>query len=163
MNVIAAADKNCGIGFKGDLLVKIPEDMKYFRKMTIGKVCVMGRKTLESFPGGKPLPDRVNIVLSSSKREEKDGVIWVKDIAELFDELKKYSEEDVFVIGGGTVYSMLIPYCHRAYITEINNSFEADTYIFDFKNSSDWRLKEKGDIKNHNGIEFSFDVYEKIK
>ena len=164
MNLIAAAALDWGIGKDGDLLAKIPEDMRYFRQKTIGKIVVMGRKTLESFPGGRPLPDRINIVLSASHEEGNDGnVIWVKDIPSLLELLKDYDTEDVFIIGGGNVYNQMVEYCQRAYITRINKIFPADTYIFDFDSAEDWTLTEKGEPKTYADLTFSFDIYEKVK
>ncbi|MBQ7242392.1 MAG: dihydrofolate reductase, partial [Firmicutes bacterium] len=97
MNLIAAAALDWGIGYKGDLLAKIPEDMRYVRQKTIGNVVVMGRKTLESFPGGEPLPNRLNIVLSASQKgENAENLIWVKDLDELFETLEAYDTENVF-------------------------------------------------------------------
>lgn len=164
MNLIAAAALDWGIGYKGDLLAKIPEDMKYFRQKTIGNVVVMGRKTLESFPGGKPLPDRLNIVLSASQKgENAENLIWVKDLDELFETLEAYDTENVFIIGGGMVYNLMVPYCHKAYITRINKIFPADAYIFDFDSAEDWTLAEKGETRIYEDTEFSFDVYERVK
>ena len=164
MNLIAAAALDWGIGLKGDLLAKIPEDMKYFRQKTLGNIVVMGRKTLESFPGGNPLPDRINIVLSSSQRNENtENLIWVRNMDELFERLKAYDEENVFVIGGGMVYNLMVPYCKRAYITRINRVFPADTYLFDFDSAPDWVLGKKGQPKKYGDTEFSFDIYERVK
>ena len=101
MNLIVAADRNWAIGKGGDLIYSIPEDMKYFRRMTQGKTVVMGRKTLESFPGGKPLPKRVNVVLSSNPDYAPEDTVAVHNYAELFAEIAKYPEDDVMLIGGG--------------------------------------------------------------
>ena len=164
MNLIAAAAEDWGIGHKGKLLAKIPEDMKYFREKTLGRIVVMGRKTLETFPGKKPLPDRINIVLSKTHEPgEEGGVIWVRGADGLFKELEKYSDEDVFVIGGGEIYSLLLPFCDRAYITRIKGTFPADTYIFDFEDAEDWFLSQKGEPRFYEGLEFSFDVYERTE
>ena len=103
MNLIVAADRNWAIGKGGDLIYSIPEDMKYFRRMTQGKTVVMGRKTLESFPGGKPLPKRVNVVLSSNPDYAPEDTVSVHDYAELFSEIAKYPEDDVMLIGGGEI------------------------------------------------------------
>jgi dihydrofolate reductase len=91
MKAIVAVDQNWGIGCKGKLLVSIPADMKFFRSTTLGKVVVMGRKTLESFPNGAPLKDRVNIVLTKNTNFEKQGVVVVHSVEELHEELKKYN------------------------------------------------------------------------
>ena len=93
MDLIVAADRNCAIGKKGDLLYSLPEDMKYFRAKTLGKTVVMGQKTLESFPGGKPLPKRTNIVISDDPAFTPDGVVIVRSFAELFAEIAKYCKK----------------------------------------------------------------------
>ena len=111
MNVIVAADKNWGIGKNNQLLVSIPADMKMFREETSGKVVVMGRKTLESFPNGLPLKNRINIVITSNKEYEVKGAIIVHSIEEALEEIKKYPAEDVYCIGGDSIYAQMLPYC----------------------------------------------------
>ena len=100
MNLIVAADANWGIGKENKLLVSIPADMKFFRTTTTGKVVVMGRKTLESFPGGLPLKNRVNIVITRDKNYKAKDAVIVHSIEEALEEVKKYQSEDVYVIGG---------------------------------------------------------------
>ena len=109
MNLIVAVDKNWGIGYQNSLLVRIPEDMKFFRSETIGKVVVMGSNTLRSFPGGNPLKNRVNIVLWPGGEKREDCTI-VGSLGELFAEIKKYPKDDVFVVGGAMLYRTLLPY-----------------------------------------------------
>ena len=159
MKLIAAIDNNWNIGKDGDLLVHIPADMKFFREKTMGKVVVMGRKTLESFPGKKPLKGRTNIVLTSNKDYNVENVITVSNLEELNKALSGFDKDDVFVIGGGSVYSQLLPYCDKAYITKVNVSCEADTSIPDLDNDPDWILRylRKGGI--HNGMEYNFCTY----
>jgi len=160
MKAIAAVDLNWGIGYKGNLLERIPEDMKFFKKTTIGKVVVMGRKTFESLPGKEPLKDRVNIILST-KGEFGDGRIKVcRSLDDLFCELKQYNEDDVFVIGGESVYSLLLPYCSEAYITKIENSYEADTYFKNLDKDESWELTYESETKTYNGIKYKFAKYE---
>ena len=127
MNLIVAVDKNWAIGLGNKLLVSIPQDMKFFRETTKGKVVAMGRKTLESFPGGQPLKNRVNVVLTTDKSYSTNGIVLVHSIKEMLDELKKYPSEDIYVIGGETIYRQLLPHCDRAYITRIDNAYDADT------------------------------------
>ena len=103
MNLIVAVDKNWAIGMDNKLLVSIPQDMKFFRETTKGKVVAMGRKTLESFPGGQPLKNRVNVVLTSDKKYNVKGIVVVHSIDEMVEELKKYNDEDIFVIGGESI------------------------------------------------------------
>ena len=104
MKMIVAADKNWGIGIEGGLLTPLPEDMRYFREKTKGSVVIMGRKTLESFPEGKPLKNRVNIVISTSESLTTEGIVKVASVEEAVREAEKYAGREVFVIGGGTVY-----------------------------------------------------------
>ena len=100
MNLIVAVDKNWGIGAKNDLLFNLKQDMAFFRETTMDKIVVMGRNTLESFPGGRPLKRRVNICVNDEKGFEREGVIVVGSLDELFKELTNYNSDDVFVIGG---------------------------------------------------------------
>lgn len=162
MDIIVARDNNWGIGKDGDLLRRIPTDMRRFRKMTTGNAIVIGRKTLESFPSGKPLPERVNIVLTSDRTYPADGAILCHSLEELPEHLRTYRGLHVFVAGGGSIYRQLLPFCERAYVTHIHDEFPADTDFPDLDNAPDWRLVEKGETQEENGISFSFDLYEKI-
>ena len=127
MKAILSADRNWGIGYQNKLLVSIPSDMRFFREMTEGKVIVMGRKTLESFPNGLPLKKRVNVVLTHDRSYQVKDAVIVHDKNELMEELKKY-QEDIFVVGGGSVYELLLPYCDTAYVTRIDMEYQADTF-----------------------------------
>lgn len=121
MNIIAAPDNLGAIGFENHLLYDIKKDKELFRKLTTGKIVVMGRKTLESLPGGKPLADRTNIVFSGSHDFYAKGCIAVNSIDD-FNTLcseKKWKSEDIFIIGGSCIYSLFIPLCDTMYITEI--------------------------------------------
>lgn len=103
MNLIVAVDKNWAIGLHNKLLVSIPADMKFFRETTMGKVVVMGRKTLESFPGGQPLKKRTNIVLTSDKNYKVKDAVVVNSVEALLEELRQYNDEDIYVIGGESI------------------------------------------------------------
>ena len=127
MKAIFHADKNWGIGKGNDLMFSIPKDMKFFRETTKGKVVVMGLNTLRSFPNGKPLKNRINIVLSPDDVEEE--VVTVHSLSELFGEIKKYPADDVFVIGGASVYSALIPYCTEVLVTIVDAAGGAEVFI----------------------------------
>ncbi len=129
MNMIAAVDKNWAIGLNNKLLVSIPEDMKFFRQTTTGKVVVMGRKTLESFPNGQPLKNRTNIVLTTDRSYQVKDAIIVYSLEELLEELKKYPSEDIYVIGGESIYRQLVDYCDVAHITKIDYAYEADSWF----------------------------------
>ena len=129
MNLIVAVDKNWAIGLHNKLLVSIPADMKFFRETTMGKVVVMGRKTLESFPGGQPLKKRTNIVLTSDQNYKVKDAVVVNSVEALLEELRQYNDEDIYVIGGESIYRQLLPYCKVAHITKIDHAYEADTYF----------------------------------
>lgn len=162
MKLIAAVDNEWNIGNKGSLLFSLPDDMKFFRTTTSGKIVVMGRKTLESFPGSKPLKNRINIVLSRSKHDV-DGAEFVTGVDELLDRLKEYDSGDVYVIGGAQIYSLLLPYCDTALITHVDAvSIEADSKFPELKDN-EWTVTEQSDIHENNGIEFRFTTYKRIK
>ena len=161
MNLIAAVDKNWGIGLKNKLLVSIPDDMKFFRQTTTGKVVVMGRKTLESFPGGKPLKNRVNIVLTRDRSFHPDGVVAVHDLDELHEELKKYPSEDIYVIGGESIYRQLLDECDVAHITRINYAYEADAFFPDLDEKTEWRITADSEEQTYFDLEYCFYKYEK--
>lgn len=163
MNLIAAADKNNAIGKNGGLLYKIPADMKFFRETTTGKTVVMGRKTLESFPDGNPLKNRVNIVLTRNDDYRKDGVVICNDISELEKEIKKYDTNDIFVIGGEEIYKLLLPLCDRAYITRIDGEADADAFLPDLDGSDDWKIISQSETLTDNDVNFRFVTYERVK
>lgn len=146
MNLIAAVDRNWAIGRNGKLLVSIPQDMAYFRQMTTGKVVIMGRKTLESFPKKKPLRNRAeNIVITRQTDYQAEGATVVHSVEEALNAAARYDTRDVFVIGGGEVYRSLLPYCDTAYITKIDFAYDADTRLPDLDHDPEW---EKVDRKS---------------
>ncbi len=159
MNIIVAVSSNWGIGKNNGLLFNIPEDMKFFREMTMNKVVVMGRKTLESFPQKKPLPKRTNIVLSRNADFAPDGVLVCHSIEALFKELKKYDTEDIFIIGGEQIYREMIPFCSRAYITQVEHEADADSFLPDFTKLHSWELEDISPKLSDNGYTFTFNVY----
>ena len=159
MKAILSADRNWGIGYQNKLLVSIPSDIRFFREMTEGKVIVMGRKTLESFPNGLPLKKRINIVLTHDRSYQVKDAVIVHDKEELLEELKKYREDDVFVVGGGSVYELLLPYCDTAYVTRIDMAYQADTFFPDLDQDPEWELTEESDEQTCFDIEFTFTVY----
>ena len=155
MNLIAAVDKNWAIGLNNKLLVSIPEDMKFFRKTTTGKVVVMGRKTLESFPNGLPLKNRVNIVLTSDKNYKVKDAIIVHSMDELLEELKNYNSEDIYEIGGESIYSQALPFADRLYLTIVDDEPEAADTFFPEINPDEWEVAEK-EMRNENDLSFTF-------
>ena len=120
MKLIAAVDKNWAIGNKGQLLVSIPQDQKMFRDETMGKVIVMGRKTLESLPGAQPLYGRTNIVLTADPDYKVKGASVCGSVEEVMELLRAYHTDDVYIIGGESVYRQFLPYCDEAQITWID-------------------------------------------
>lgn len=161
MKAILSADKNWGIGYQNRLLVSIPSDMKFFRQTTTGKVVVMGRKTLESFPNGMPLKNRTNIVLTGNKGYHVKDAVIVHSKEELLEELKKYDTDDVYVIGGQSIYRMLLPYCSTVYVTKIDQAFQADTFFPNLDEMDEWVMTEEGEEQTCFDLEFVFTKYER--
>lgn len=147
MKAIVAADRNWGIGLGGRLLVQIPADQKFFRETTTGHVVVMGRKTLESFPHGAPLKDRVNIVLTHGKVNLPDGVEEVHSLEELSGVLERYEGREIYCIGGAKVYEELLPFCDECLVTKIEESYEADTFFPNLDEDPEWELVRDGSEK----------------
>lgn len=161
MNLIVAVDKNWAIGKDNKLLVSIPQDMKFFRETTMGKVVVMGRKTLESFPGGQPLKKRTNIVLTRDKNYKVKDAIVVHSVEELLEELKNYDEKEIYVIGGESIYRALLPYCKVAHVTKIDHAYEADTYFPNLDDMEDWEVTGVSEEQTYFDLEYKFVRYEK--
>ena len=159
MKLIAACDKNWAIGKGNKLLVSIPEDMKYFRDTTMGGCIVMGRKTLESFPGGKPLSGRTNIVLSRNNNYSVKGAEVIHSEDELFAKLSEYDDENTYVIGGESIYRMLYKKCDTAYITRIDYSYEADSYFPNLDEDEDWELIGESDENTYFNLAYTFCTY----
>lgn len=163
MNLIVAVDKNWAIGLKNKLLVSIPADMKFFRETTTGKVVVMGRKTLESFPNGLPLKNRTNIVLTHRKEYQVKDAIIVHSLEELREELKKYKSEDIYVIGGEGIYRQLLEDCEVAHVTKIDYAFEADAYFPNLDEMPEWQITGESEEQTYFDLEYYFYRYEKRK
>ncbi len=161
MKAIFHADKNWGIGRNNDLMFSIPKDMKFFRETTLGKVVVMGWNTLCSFPNGQPLKNRTNIVLCPD--EISGNFVHVHNLDELFEELKKYAPDDVFVIGGATVYRTLIPYCSEVLVTKVDADGGADTFVPDLDADPDFELVAKSEPVEDNGHILTFCTYRNNK
>ena len=161
MNVIAAVDANWAIGNKNRLLTSIPADMKFFREKTTGHVVVMGRKTLESFPNGLPLKNRINIVLTANRSYKAKDAIIVHTKEELMEELKKYDSKELYVIGGGSIYEMLLPYCDTAYITKIDHAYAADTYFPNLDQMDEWEMTNVSEEQTCFDLEYVFAKYER--
>ena len=161
MNIIVAVDANWGIGKDGDLLVSIPADKKFFRQETMGKVVVMGRKTLESLPGGRPLPGRVNVVLSRDPEYAPKDTLVAHSEEELDKILAEYDKEDVYVIGGGSIYKLLLSRCSLAHVTRIDRAYEADTWFPNLDEDPEWEITGISDEQTYFDITYHFVRYER--
>ena len=160
MNLIAAVDENWAIGNKDDLLVRIPADHKAFRQETTGKIVVLGRKTIETFPQGLPLK---NIILSTNKNYQVKDALVVHGLEELFACLKDYDTKDVYVIGGESVYRQLLPYCDTAHITKIDHAYEADAYFSNLDELPEWEITADSEEQTYFDITYHFLKYERVK
>lgn len=161
MNLIAAVDQNWAIGKDGKLLVQIPADQKYFRELTKGKVIVLGRKTLATFPNGIPLTQRHNIILSSNPNFFVRGGTVVHSINEALDELKQYKEEDIFIVGGASIYRQFLPYCKNVYITKIDYRYQADSYMPNLDKEPEWQVVAESEEQTYFDLEYYFYQYKK--
>jgi dihydrofolate reductase len=169
MKAIVAVDLHWGIGYRGKLLQRIPGDMKHFREKTIGKIVVMGRETFQSLPGPGPLAGRTNIVLSRNEKFKEnchnhfsgDTLLVCSSLEELFLELAKYNRDDVYIIGGESVYNELLPYCSTAYVTKIENIYPADKYFINLDKEADWELMEVGETLIYDEVSYRFCRYKR--
>ena len=161
MKAILSADRNWGIGNGNKLLVSIPSDMKFFRQTTTGKVVVMGRKTLESFPNGQPLKNRTNIVLTENPDYRVKDAVIVHSKEELLKTLEQYDTEDIYIIGGESIYRMMLPYCDTVLVTKIDRAFQADTFFPDLEKMEEWKMTEEGAEQTCFDLEFRVTKYER--
>lgn len=162
MKAILHCDSKWGIGKKNDLMFHLPKDMKFFRETTLGKTVVMGSNTLLSFPNGKPLKNRTNIVLwpqGDKTRAECDGFVMVESLDELFAEIKKHNADDVYVIGGAMMYHTLLPYCSEVLLTKVDADGGAEVYFDNLDKLPDWALEKCSPKEEDNGYEISFCTY----
>lgn len=163
MKLIAAVDSNWAIGNRGQQLVNIPQDQKMFRDMTLGKVIVMGRKTLESLPGGQPLYGRTNVVLTRDPQFKAKGARICHSVEEVLELLKDIPQDDIYIIGGETIYEQFLPYCEEALVTRIDYEYAADTYFPNLDESEDWVMTEEGDEQTYFNLCYTYRTYKKCK
>jgi len=171
MNLIVAVDKNFAIGYKGELLASVRADLKNFQKLTTGKTVVYGSKTLSTFPGGRVLKNRENVIISRNSDFQPEGGIVVHSVEELLSYVKEKNSEDVFVIGGASIYNQLLPYCDTAYITKFDKSFENfDATIPNLDKDPSWEMvecgeemKSVGETDTIDGMSYYFTKYVRIK
>ncbi len=162
MKAIVAVDKKWGIGKKNDLLFSLPADMKYFREKTSGKVVVMGSNTLKSFPNGKPLKNRTNIVLFPGG-EQRDDCIIVQSLDELKVELNKYNPDDIFIIGGAMFYKTMLPYCSEVLVTKVDADGEAEVFYENLDKLENWSCVSSEEPIETNGLTIRFTIYKNSK
>ena len=162
MNMIVAVDANWAIGNKNNLLVRIPADHKMFRNETTGKVVVLGRKTLETFPNAMPLPNRKNIILSTNSDYTVKDADVVHSIDELLENLKQYKDEEIYIIGGASVYEAMLPYVDTVHVTKIDHEYEADAFFPNLDKDENWKITAESDEQVYFDITYSFVKYERI-
>ena len=163
MNIIVAVDEKWGIGYKNELLVRIPADQRFFRETTTGNVVIMGRKTLESFPGGQPLKNRTNIVITSKEDYQVKDAIVVHSVEEALEQVKDVPSENVYVIGGASIYEQMLSLCDTAHVTKVNYTYQADTYFPDLDEMPEWEITGESEEQTYYDLEYTFVKYEKRK
>ena len=162
ISAIVAVDENFGIGFNGDLLEHIPEDLKRFKQLTTNKTIIMGRKTWESLPN-KPLPDRLNIVITSKERSLGEMTVFIPFEEAYSRATHTIPEDEQFIIGGGSIYKEFLPICDKVYLTKIMVSHEnVDTYFPNIELMDNWKCIEQSEIKQYNDISYQFKTYSRI-
>ena len=159
MNLIAAVDRNWAIGRDGDQLCYIPADLKRFQALTTGHAVILGRKTLATFPGGRPLKNRRNLILSRNAAFAPEGAEVFPDL----DRLLAAAPADAFVIGGESVYKALLPYCDRAYITKIDRAWPADAFFPALDADPAWAVTQEGEPLEHEGLTFRYVTYGRVR
>ena len=159
MDIIVAVYDDWGIGKDGTQPVALTADRKFFRETTRGASVIVGRRTVEDFPGGKPLPGRENIVLTSQNIKMEGFTVCHSP-----EEAIRHTEnaQRVFVIGGGSVYRQMLPYCQKAYITKVHCAVASDTWFPNLDDSPEWTQKAVLQSCEENGIPYEMCLYERI-
>ncbi len=161
MRMIVAADRNWAIGKSGKLLVSIPADMKWFRQETAGKTLILGRKTLNTFPGGLPLKDRRNIVLTSGPSLDIPGTETVHSAEEALRAVEALPPDQVYCIGGAQVYREFLPYADMVHVTRIDFAYEADAWFPDLDSLPEWQITAESEEQTYFDLEYRFVRYER--
>ncbi len=163
MNIYVTVDANWSIGNNEQLLVRIPRDHKLFLEETAGKVIIMGRKALQTMPQGLPLQGRTNIVLSQNKGLQIKGATVVHSLKELFVLLEQYPTEDVYVVGGESIYEQLLPYCDVVHVTKMDHVYAANKSFPNLEEDDSWRLVADSEEQTYFDIAYEFLKYERVK
>lgn len=156
MNCIVNVSQNWGIGNSNQLLFSICADLKRFRQLTTGKVVILGRKTLQTFPGGRPLKNRTNLILSATAGFQVEGATVYRSASQLLQALREYPQEQLCVIGGASVYELLLPYCHTAQITKTLQQVQADRFFPNLDALEHWTLTAASDVMEEDGVRFQY-------
>lgn len=162
MNLIVVVDQNWGIGCQGEQMVYLKEDLKRFKEITQGGTVILGRKTLATFPKQMPLPNRRNLILTHNSSLEIPNAEAFSDMNQLLQALPP-NTEDVFVIGGGSVYQAFLPLCAKAFVTRVEAAFPVDCYFPNLEENPDWTLTEQSPTQTEQGVNFTYCSYENTK
>ena len=160
IKAIVCVDKNWGIGKDNDLLFSLPSDMKFFRQTTLQKTVVMGGNTLRSFPGGNPLKNRTNIVIS--RTQVRDDCIIAPTMEDFLKEIKSRVDEDVYVVGGAQIYREMLPYCEEILVTKVDADGGATAFFPDLDEHPDFSCVDEGERREENGLSFRFTRYKNV-
>ena len=164
MNAIVVVDKNWAIGHENDLLFSLPGDMKRFRTLTSGGTVIMGRKTLDSFPEGKPLPNRRNIVITRNEEFQREGCEVVTSPEAALELAAGTPDEQLWIIGGGSVYTTFLSRCKRVYLTKVDAAAaETDTYFPNLDKLPVWEVESTSEVFEENGLSYQFIDYVNTK
>ena len=156
MNLIVSADKHWSIGKNGRPLVNIPAERQLLLKETAGKVVVMGRKTLETLPGGQPLGGRTNVVLSADPSFKARGAVVCRSMEETLAYLEEFDPKDIYILGGESIYRQFLPYCTTVHVTSIDYTYDGDAYFPDLEKEEGWYLAEEGDEQTYFDLCYTF-------
>ena len=170
MKLVVAVDQEWGIGYQGGLLAYVKADLAHFKELTVGKTVILGSTTLKTFPGGRPLKNRKNLILSRNPDFAPEGATVLRSVEELLCYQNAHPEEELVVIGGASVYRQLLPYCDTAYVAHFEQSFEKDTYFPDLSKDEQWQCVEsgpqlysKGETDTIDGMPYRFAEYRRIR
>lgn len=163
MKLIVAVDKKWAIGYKNELLASIPCDQRFFREQTTGNVIIMGRKTLESFPGKKPLKNRTNIVITKQKDYQVADATVVHSVEEALEFVRDLPTDQIFVVGGASIYEQMEPFCDTALVTKIKHTYEADTFFPNLDEKPEWKMVSSSEEQIYNDLEYCFTMYKKYQ
>lgn len=163
MNLCVTVDSRWAIGKDGRALVTIPADRQLLHKETAGKVVVMGRKTLEGLPGGQPLGNRVNLVLTHDEGYRVKGAVVCHSLEEALEVLDGYDGDDIYILGGESIYRQFLPHCATAHVTSIDYTYDADAHFPNLEEDREWELAEEGEEQTYFDLCYTFRRYHRKK